>query len=139
MSFPKSNPTANPTAIAQRFYDAIARADAKGLFALLADDFVGTVSAGMPHDVGGEHQGPADMIGGVWGRIDSLYDVHVDPVEYLVVDDDRVVVIGRYWGSARDGDTSVDAAFAHVITTRGDRMAALRQITDTARWCIPCR
>ena len=54
------------------------------------------------------------MIGGVWGRIDSLYDVHVDPVEYLVVDNDRVVVIGRYGGSARDGDTSVDAAFAHV-------------------------
>ena len=66
-------------------------------------------------------------------------DVHVDPVEYLVVDDERVVVIGRYWGSARDGVTSVDAAFAHVITTRAERMAALHQITDTARWCIPCR
>jgi len=60
-------------------------------------------------------------------------------VDYLVVDDDRVVVIGRYWGSARNGDTSVDAAFVHVITTRGDSMAALRQITDTARWRIPCR
>ena len=131
--------TSNPTAVAQRFYDAIARSDAEGLFALLTDDFVGTVSAGMPHGVGGEHRGPADMIACVWGRIDSLYDVHVDPVEYLVVDDERVVVIGRYWGSARDGVTSVDAAFAHVITTRAERMAALHQITDTARWCIPCR
>lgn len=131
--------TSNPTAVAQRFYEALARSDADGLFALLTDDFVGTVSAGMPHGVGGEHRGSADMIAGVWGRIDSLYDVHVDPVEYLAVDDDRVVVIGRYRGSARDGDTAVDAAFAHVITTRAERMAALHQITDTARWCIPCR
>lgn len=79
------------------------------------------------------------MIGGVWGRIDALYDVNVDPVEYLVVDDDRIVVIGRYWGPARDELTTVDAAFAHVITTRGEQIAALHQITDTARWRIPCR
>jgi ketosteroid isomerase-like protein len=31
----------------------------------------------------------------------------------------------------------VDAAFAHVITIRGDRIAALRQIADTARWGFP--
>lgn len=77
------------------------------------------------------------MIADVWGRIASLYDMHVDPVEYLPVDDERVVVLGRYWGPARDGGSSVDAAFAHVITTRGDRVAALQQITDTARWTIP--
>jgi len=63
----------------------------------------------------------------------------VDPAEYLAVDDDRVVVIGRYRGPARDGATSVDAAFAHVITTRGGQITALHQITDTAQWRIPCR
>ena len=129
----------NPIAVAERFYDALAHADADTLFALLADDFIGTVSDGMPHDVGGTHVGPADMIVGVWGRIGALYDMHVEPAEYLRVDDDRVVVIGRYRGPSRAGDTEVDAAFAHVITTRGDRMAMLRQITDTARWSIPCR
>ncbi|MEO3760699.1 nuclear transport factor 2 family protein [Mycobacterium sp. B14F4] len=128
-----------PTDVAQRFYDALAHADADTLFALLADDFVGTVSAGMPHDVGGTHRGPADMILGVWARIGALYDMHVEPAEYLAVDDNRVVVIGRYRGPARDGDTTVDASFAHVIATRGDQMATLHQITDTARWRIPCR
>jgi len=127
----------DPTAVAKRFYGAIARSDADDLFALLTDDFVGTVSAGMPQDVGGRHEGAHDMIAGVWGHIDALYDMHVDPTEYLAVDGDRVVVIGRYWGSARDGGTTVDAAFAHVITTRGERMAALQQITDTAQWRIP--
>jgi hypothetical protein len=97
----------------------MAHADGEALFALLTDDFVGTVSDGMPHGVGGEHHGPADMITGVWARIASEYDMHVDPHDYLPVDDERVVVLGRYWGPARDGKSAVDAAFAHIITTRG--------------------
>jgi ketosteroid isomerase-like protein len=125
-----------PTAVAQRLYDAMAHADGKALFDLLTEDFVGTVSTGMPHGVGGEHRGPADMITEVWARIASVYDMHVDPHDYLPVDDERVVVLGRYWGPARDGGSAVDAAFAHIITTRGDRIASLRQITDTARWSI---
>jgi ketosteroid isomerase-like protein len=125
-----------PTAVAQRLYDAMAHADGQALFGLLTDDFVGTVSAGMPHGVGGEHRGPVDMLTGVWGAIASRYDMHVDPHDYLQVDDERVVVLGRYWGPARDGGSAVDAAFAHIITTRGDRIAALQQITDTARWSI---
>lgn len=126
-----------PELVARRFYECLAREDGRSLFGLLTEDFVGTVSAGMPHGVGGEHRGAVDMITNVWGRIGSLYDIHVDPVEYLAVDDNRIVVLGRYRGSARDGETAVDAAFAHVITTRGDRVAALQQITDTARWGVP--
>ena len=125
-----------PTPVAQRLYDAMAHADGIALFGLLTEDFVGTVSTGMPHGVGGEHHGAADMITEVWARIASVYDMHVEPHDYLHVDDERVVVLGRYWGPARDGGSAVDAAFAHVITTRGDRIAALRQITDTARWGI---
>jgi ketosteroid isomerase-like protein len=127
----------SPAEVARHLYDAMARVDGKALFDLLTDDFVGAVSSGMPHGVGGDHLGRAEMIAAVWGRIASIYDIHVDPLEYLPVDNERVVVLGRYWGAARDGRSAVDAAFAHVITTRGDRVAALRQITDTARWSIP--
>jgi 2-(1,2-epoxy-1,2-dihydrophenyl)acetyl-CoA isomerase len=125
-----------PTAVAQRLYNAMAHADGEALNGLLTEDFVGTVSAGMPHDVGGEYHGATDMITGVWARIASVYDVHVDPLDYLPVDSERVVVLGRYWGPARDGKSAVDAAFAHIITTRGERIVALQQITDTARWGI---
>jgi ketosteroid isomerase-like protein len=127
---------ADPQDVARRLYKYLADGDGQALFDLLTEDFVGTVSAGMPHGVGGQHRGRDAMIIGVWGHIDSLYDVHVDPLEFLPVDDARVVVIGRYHGQARDGTTSVDASFAHVITTQGDGIAALQQITDTARWSI---
>ncbi|MCT7660770.1 nuclear transport factor 2 family protein [Mycobacterium deserti] len=126
-----------PEDVAKRFYECLAGTNGQALFDLLTDDFVGTVSAGMPHGVGGEHRGRTAMLSDVWGPIASIYDMHVDPEEFLVVDDTRVVVLGRYWGPARDGNRCVDAAFAHVITTREDRIAALQQITDTARWELP--
>jgi len=126
-------PTAN--SIAHRFYDALAGIDQGALTTLLSDDFEGTVSAGMPHGVGGVHHGPNDMLG-VWSTINALYDMRVEPSDFFEIDEHRVVVVGHYRGPARDGNSAVDAAFAHVITTRGDCIAALQQITDTARWGI---
>jgi uncharacterized protein len=126
-------PTA--TDVAHRFYAALADTDADALLGLLADDFEGLVSAGMPHGVGGPHHGPEDMLG-VWATIDSVYDIAVEAHEYLAVSDRRVVVIGCYRGRVRTDDTGVNAAFAHVIDTDGDRMTALHQITDTVSWRI---
>lgn len=129
------------TAIAQLFYQALADGDGNALFDLLTDDFEGIVSDGMPHGVGGEHHGRVAMLTHVWGRIDSVYDVDVEPAEFLAVDGGgsvgRVVVLGSYRGTARDGDTAVDAAFAHVITVQNERITALHQITDTVRWRLP--
>jgi uncharacterized protein len=125
-----------PTAVARRLYDAMAAGDATALLRLLADDFEGSVSAGMPCGVGGTHHGPRDMLG-VWGTIYAHYDMSVEPAEFLPVAPDRVVVVGRYRGPARNGESTVDAVFAHVITTRADRICALHQITDTGSWFIP--
>lgn len=133
--------------VAQRLYRALSDGDGNALMSLLTDDFEGLVSAGMPHGVGGKHHGRVAMITDVWGRIDARYDIDVLPREYLALADDaRVLVLGTYRGSARDGDaaiggadktTRVDAAFAHVITVRNGRITALQQITDTVRWHIP--
>jgi uncharacterized protein len=101
---------------------------------LLTEDFVGTVSEGMPNGLGGVYHGNAEAVSNIWCRFWSLYYAHGQPTEFLPVDDDRVVVLGRYVDPARDGRPTLDAAFAHVITVRGDRVAAMQQITDTAQW-----
>jgi len=125
------------TEVAQRFYRALSDGDANTLFDLLTDDFEGTVSAGMPHGVGGEHHGRVAMIADVWGRIDAAYDVEVLPAEYLALaDGDKIVVLGTYRGAARSEQVSVDAAFAHVLTVKNGQITALQQITDTVRWRI---
>lgn len=126
------------TAVAEQLYRALSDGDADALSAALSADFHATVSAGMPHDVGGEHHGRVAMITGVWGRIDAIYDLAVVPSEFLEIGGgNKVVVLGTYRGTARDGATRVDAAFAHVIAVRNGRITALQQITDTVRWSIP--
>lgn len=117
-------------AVARRFYDASA------FMRMLNEDFVVTVSEGMPHGLGGVYHDPRDATD-VWCRIWALYDMRADPAEFLPVADGRVVVLGFYRGQARDGGSAVDARFAHVITAVGDRLAAFEQITDTARWVLP--
>ena len=78
------------------------------------------------------------MIAEVWGHIDATYDLAVVPTEFLEIGTgDKVVVVGTYRGTARDGTTRVDAAFAHIIAVRNGRVTALQQITDTVRWSIP--
>lgn len=125
------------TEVAQRFYRALSDGDGTALFDLLTEDFEATVSAGMPHGVGGEYHGRVAMIAGVWGRIDALYDIEVLPAEYLALADrDKIVVVGTYRGAARNEPVSVDAAFAHVITVKNGQITALQQITDTLRWRI---
>lgn len=132
------------TPVARRLYDALNQADAEALFDLLADDFEGTVSTGMPYAVGGEHIGRVAMITGVWSRIGSHYDLSVQPSEYLEAQADggadgsepTVVVLGTYRGTERGGGARVDAAFAHVIRVRNGRVASLQQITDTVSWHI---
>ena len=127
-----------PTAVARDFYRALSDGDAEALFATLAEDFHGRVSTGMPRGVGGEHHGRVAMITDVWGRIDAAYDIDVVPAEYLeIAGGDKIVVLGTYRGTARDGATHVDAAFAHVLAVRNGRITALQQITDTVRWNVP--
>ena len=56
------------TDVARSLYTGLAGNDVEALFALLTDDFEATASAGMPHGVGGDHDGRVAMIAGVRGR-----------------------------------------------------------------------
>ena len=95
--------------------------------AVAADSIARDAAAGVYH-------GNENAVAKIWGRIWSLFDMNGEAAEFLPVGDDRVVVLGRYVGQARDGGSAVYAAFAHVFTVRGDRVAALQQITDSAQW-----
>jgi 2-(1,2-epoxy-1,2-dihydrophenyl)acetyl-CoA isomerase len=119
---------------AHRLYDAIAAHDRDAILDALDPAFVGEASDGMPLGVGGRHEGGEAMLREVWGPILRAYDVRVDAEQYLPCADAHVVVVGRYRGTERATGRPLDAAFAHVLTVRDDRVASLRQITDTRAW-----
>ena len=121
-------------AVVYRFYDALASNDTSNVVPVATEDFVATVAEGMPNGLGGVYHGNVNAVSKIWGRIWETFYVHAEPAEFLPVDDDRVVVLGRYVGDNPLGGSTIDATFAHICTVRGDRLSALQQITDTAQW-----
>jgi uncharacterized protein len=119
---------------AQQFYGALDAHDAKALLALMTPGFRGVVSEGMPQEMGGVYEGAEAMLNQCWASVFALADVRPVPAEYLPAGDDRMVVLGRYQGSARATGRQISAAFAHVLRFADDRISELVQITDTARW-----
>jgi uncharacterized protein len=122
------------TDAARRLYDAFAARDPAAILDALHEDFVGEVSAGMPLGVGGRHDGPRAMLEHVWGPVFAHFEMSVEAEELLSSGDDRVTAVGRYRGVERETGRRVDAVFAHVLTVRDGRIAALKQVTDTRSW-----
>ena len=92
---------------ARRLYDAFAERDAEAILAALDEQFVGTVSAGMPLGVGGRHEGPITMLRDVWGPIFLAYEMRVEAERYYPSGDDHVIAVGRYRGHERTSGRAV--------------------------------
>lgn len=121
--------------LVRRLYAALAAGDEAALRELLAPGFEGRLAAGMPDDLGGVRSGPDAMIHDGWWAIGRRFAVLAEPERWIVGDGgDSLTVLGTYRGRAREDDRPVEAAFAHVFRRDGDRLVALEQVTDTARW-----
>ena len=125
--------------IAQRLYDAIAARDAPAILDAMSDDFVGRVSAGMPLEVGGRHDGPEAMLHEVWIPVFAAFEMNVDVECFLPSGEDTVVALGHYRGVERRTGRRVHARFAHVLDVDEERITALEQITDTRCWASALR
>lgn len=119
---------------AERLYQALAARDVDAVLDAMDEDFAGSVSEGMPLGVGGRHQGRERMLHDVWLKVFAAYDTTPQVTRYVETGGPELVAIGRYVGTARDTGRPVGAAFAHVLSIRGGRVASLEQITDTQRW-----
>lgn len=116
---------------ADRFYSSLANRDGAALLDSLDEDFVLTLSPGLPLPTAREHHGRAAAVSEVWGRIPAGFELRCEPDRAITAGADEVVVLGHYRG---DG---WEAPFAHLLTTKDGRLASLRQLTDTRCWPDP--
>jgi ketosteroid isomerase-like protein len=119
--------------VVNELYRALDERDAAALFALLAEDFEGEVTRGLPEGLGGVCRGREAMMG-VWAGVARLLDVRPKPREMVGTDDGRIVVMGHYVGRARATGKELNAAFVHVLRVEGDRLRGLVQVTDSGLW-----
>jgi ketosteroid isomerase-like protein len=120
--------------LARRMYPALAAGDRAALGELLADDFEGSFCQGLPGGAGGVHRGAAAALRDGWWAIGRAFAIAAEPEEWIACADGRLLVRGRYRGSARATGAPLDAEFAHLWTARDGRIAALWQLTDSAAW-----
>jgi 2-(1,2-epoxy-1,2-dihydrophenyl)acetyl-CoA isomerase len=122
-------------ATAERLYQALADGDVDALDQLLATDFVGHATQGLPLGMGGTHVGPEAMRTKLWWRIGEHFKARAVAEDFQTLEDGRLVVTGTYRGSARRSGAELEAAFVHVLSFDDDgRIASLNQLTDTAAW-----
>jgi 2-(1,2-epoxy-1,2-dihydrophenyl)acetyl-CoA isomerase len=122
---------ASPEALAavRHFYDCLA--DSENISALreaLTQDFVLTLSPGLPLPVDRVFRSRDDAVANAWAQIPPGVSLRCEPDRTLAVAGDEFIVLGHYRG---DG---WEAPFAHVLTTAGGKLSSLRQITDTRSW-----
>jgi ketosteroid isomerase-like protein len=113
-------------------YPALAKGDRDAVLHLLADDFEGTLTEGLPGGVGGVHRGRDDMIEHGWWALGRLFRLRVEPCQWMICPDGRLLVVGRYVGSGRKSGAPLDAAFVHLWSAEAGRLTAVWQLTDSA-------
>jgi hypothetical protein len=74
------------------------------------------------------------MIENGWWALGRLFRVRAEPAQWMACPDGRLLVIGRYVGCGRKSGAPLDAAFVHLWSADGDRLTAVWQLTDSARF-----
>lgn len=119
--------------LGERLYEALADGDVGALAELLAEDFEGDLSPGLPEGLGATPYAGRDAMLHAWGRIAQRLEI-APLLEDLHVSGATLIGRGRYLGRARRGGTWLDARFAHFWTVDGGRLSSVRQVTDTVAW-----
>lgn len=119
---------------ASELYTALAAGDRDTLESLLAPDFSGRTTAGLPLNLGGVFRGRTSMIEDFWWVIGRHFALRAQPESFTELTDGRLQVTGTYVGSARATGRTLEARFVHLLSFDGDRISELEQITDSAPW-----
>lgn len=121
-------------ATAERLYKGLGTGDADTVTDVLSTTFVGKTTDGLPLGLGGTYDGPEAMMRDFWWRLGAAFQARAEPETYALVGEDGLQVTGTYRGIARATRRPLEAAFVHMLTFDGDRIASLTQITDSVPW-----
>ncbi len=120
--------------LGQRLYAALRAGDVDTLQGLLADDFVGDLTPGLPNGYGAAlYEGREAMMRDGWGRVGAAFAMGPEADEILEAGD-YIIGRGRYVGSAKLTGRRVEARFAHFWKVRDDKIVGVHQVTDSAAW-----
>lgn len=115
--------------LVRRFYESFGKKDRQTYLQMCDEDIEWTVMDGMPE--GGRYLGKKSVFDGYFPRMLSHFaEFHAVAEEFLEASE-KVIVLGRYKGVAKNTGRDFESPFAHVYTVSGSRITNFRQYADT--------
>ncbi len=120
--------SSNIKAIAERFYEVVNAGDDLGL--VFADDIQFSIMRGFPY--GGDYDGLAATKAFFenLGKHFEFWEVHPD--RFIEVDDNNIVVTGRYVTRSSETGKDVEMETVHIWSEAGGKMISYKHYCDTA-------
>ena len=120
--------------LAKGIYDAFGRGDIPTVLAAFHPDIEWREAEGNPYQPdGAAWQGPDAVLEKLFKRIGAEWEGFTVTVLTLHDAGDFVVMEGRYTGTYKPTNKSVDAQVCHVLRFRAGRLASFQQYVDTAQ------
>ena len=118
--------------IMRQGYEAFNRGDIDTVMGLLDEsiEWQEPDVEGLP--IRGTHHGPEAVANNVFQPLGETWDDFQVVAEEFLDAGERVVVLGRFQGTAKATGRTVDAPFAHVWTMRDGKLVHHRNYTETA-------
>jgi ketosteroid isomerase-like protein len=121
-----------PVTVVRRFYDALGRGDIPAVLSLLDPRIEWTEAERFPYYSGTWH-GRQAVLDNLLKPLAGDWEGFSVKAQEFIAEGDRVVSLGHYSGTFKKTRRSFSAAFAHVWTVRGDKLAKFNMHTDTAK------
>jgi ketosteroid isomerase-like protein len=121
-----------PVDTVRRFYDALNRGDLTAVLLLLDARIEWTESERFPY-YSGTWRGPEAVRDNLFVPLSNDWERFSAKAHEFIAEGNRVVSLGTYSGTFKKTKRSFSAAFAHVWTVRGEKLAKFDMHTDTAK------
>ncbi len=131
-NLPTNPTTLSPLSLVQRFYAAVSRGDVPGVLTLLDAQVEWTEAERFPY-YSGTWIGPQAVHDNLLKRLAADWSEFSAQAEDFIVAGSRVVALGHYAGIYKQTGKPLSAPFAHVWSTRDDKLVRFQMYTDTAK------
>lgn len=120
-----------PADVVSGIYDAFAAGDPDAFAAALHPDIVWNEAESNTYADRNPYEGPQAVMEGVIGRVLTDWSTFNATPEEMIVQDDRVVVLGRYTGQHGETGETINAQMVHVWRIQDGQAIGFQQYVDT--------
>jgi ketosteroid isomerase-like protein len=120
-----------PADVVSGIYEAFAAGDPDAFAAALHPDIVWNEAEGNTYADRNPYEGPQAVMEGVIGRVLADWSTFNATPEELIVEGDRVVVLGRYTGEHGATGETINAQMVHVWRIEDGQAISFQQYVDT--------